>query len=120
MVDVPGSMRLSQLAAFLWTTACVRRVYTAYLLYLEAVYFACPTQRTQPPAEHALSSERGLCGRDREQLARPGASRPPDPFLAQLAIQLLIYFGVPGYGIGGSGEQNHLMRLEHRIFQASD
>ena len=65
-VDVPGSMRLGQLSAFLWAASLTRRVYNAYL---EAVFFACPARRTQPPREHALKAESDLCGRDREQLA---------------------------------------------------
>ena len=65
-VNVSGSMRLGQLSAFLWAASLTRRVYNAYL---EAVFFACPARRTQPPREHALKAESDLCGRDREQLA---------------------------------------------------
>jgi len=92
-VDVPGSMRLGQLSAFLWAASLTRRVYNAYL---EAVFFACPARRTQPPREHALKAESDLCGRDREQLAAL-VYHDRMTLLSQLTLVLALYYGVPGF-----------------------
>lgn len=52
-VNVEGSMPLRELAALLWTKVAVTRLYNTYC---EAVFFAFPQYRIQPPREHALKA----------------------------------------------------------------
>ena len=122
-VDTPGSMRLRELVGLLVAGEVVRRVYNAYL---EAVYFCCPDVRcpargpprraapppraaprrrrasppsqvrTQPPHEHALAGKADLCARDAEQLeALVWHDRMT--LLSQLALELLVYYALPGF-----------------------
>ena len=91
--DVPGSMRLSQLVAFLTACSAMRRVYNAYL---EAVYFTFPGRRIQPAAEHALKARRDLNGRDEEQL-KSLVYHDRMTLLTQLALVMTLYYGVPGF-----------------------
>lgn len=92
-LDAPGSMRLWQLASFLTSCSVMRRVYNAYL---EAVYFACPDRRIQPPSEHALKSKRDLNGRDEAQL-RSLQFHDRLTLIAQLALTMTLYYAVPGF-----------------------
>mmetsp|Transcript_34998 Transcript_34998/g.67273 ORF Transcript_34998/g.67273 Transcript_34998/m.67273 type:complete len:404 (+) Transcript_34998:239-1450(+) len=92
-VDVPGSMRLRELAAYLITASLFRRFYNSYL---EAVYFASPSRRTQPPKEHALKGKRAdLCGRDMKQLETL-VYHDRLTMLSQLALTMTLYYAVPG------------------------
>jgi len=91
--DVPGSMRLSQLAAFLAACSAMRRLYNAYL---EAVYFTFPGRRIQPATEHALKARRDLNGRDQEQL-KSLVYHDRLTLLTQLALVMTLYFNVPGF-----------------------
>lgn len=92
-LDTSGSMKLSQLIAFLATCSVMRRVYNAYL---EAVYFAFPARRIQPVAEHALRNNKDLNGRDRAQL-RSLVYHDRMTLVTQLMLVLILYFCVPGF-----------------------
>jgi sterol desaturase/sphingolipid hydroxylase (fatty acid hydroxylase superfamily) len=91
--DTPGSMRLSQLVAFLTAASVLRRVYNSYL---EAVYFAVPSRRIQPVNEHALKSKRDLNGRDEEQLESL-VYHDRLTLISQLSLVMVLYTCVPGF-----------------------
>lgn len=93
VLDTPGSMRLSQLVAFLTACSVMRRVYNAYL---EAVYFACPSRRIQPASEHALKAKKDLNGRDEAQLESL-VYHDRMTLLTQLSLVMTLYFCVPGF-----------------------
>ena len=104
-VDVPGSMPLAELAGFYAVAALLRRVYNAYL---EAVWFACPQHRTQPPSEHRLKAPADLCGREVEQLAVLDRHNKLTA-LSQFALNWAMFFALPGfYPAAGVGEPQTL------------
>jgi len=89
----PDSMPLAEIATLFWCISILRRVYTSYL---EAVWFAFPCYRTQPPREHALKKAKELCGRDREQL-QTLHDHDLLTMLLVLGLELSLYFHVPGF-----------------------
>jgi len=92
-VNMPGSMSLKELAAFLWAKAAVSRLYNTYL---EAVFFACPQYRIQPSREHALKAKKDLCGRQKEELDIL-VRHDTMTLLSQFAFNVGLYFALPGY-----------------------
>ena len=111
-VDVPGSMPLAELAGFYAVAAVLRRVYNAYL---EAVWFACPKHRTQPPSEHRLKAPADLCGREVEQLAVLDRHNKLTA-LSQFALNWAMYFALPGfYPAAGAGESQTLSERFARL-----
>lgn len=93
VVNTPGSMSLLRLSALLWTIAVVRRFYNTWL---EACYFAFPQYRTQPPREHSLTNRKDLTGRDLQQL-NTIHFHDRLTMASQFALQLCLYYGLPGY-----------------------
>mmetsp|Transcript_35932 Transcript_35932/g.76718 ORF Transcript_35932/g.76718 Transcript_35932/m.76718 type:complete len:370 (-) Transcript_35932:538-1647(-) len=94
MVNSPGSMSLGELVLFLFTTSLFRRLYNTCL---EAVYFTMPSNRTQPPKEHALKGKRAdLCGRDQSQLDTL-VWHDRMTYLSQFALTISLYCFLPGF-----------------------
>lgn len=92
-VTVAGSMPLKEFAWFLWAKAGAARVYNSYL---EAVFFSFPRFRTQPSREHALKAKKDLCGRQLKEL-QTIVQQDRLTLLSQFALNVGIYFLVPGY-----------------------
>ena len=93
-VNVTGSMPLTELSAYLWSMSLIRRFYNSYC---EAIFFTFPECRTQGTREHTLaSSKKDLCGRDKEKLERI-ALHDMLTMLSQLALEICIYYLLPGY-----------------------
>jgi sterol desaturase/sphingolipid hydroxylase (fatty acid hydroxylase superfamily) len=93
VVDVKGSMPLTEVAAFFWCTSIVTRVYNSYL---EACWFAFPQYRTQPPGAHALVKGKDLCGRMRSQLEQL-VLHDRLTLLSQFVFGVFLYYALPGY-----------------------
>jgi len=91
--DVSGSMRLSQLSAFLWAFSLVRRFYNTYL---EAIYFTFPELRTRPPGERVLKDGRDLNGRDEGQL-NILIVHDRCTLIMYNTLALVLYYTVPGF-----------------------
>jgi len=99
-VNVAGSMSLKELAAFFWGKTVVTRLYNSYL---EACFFAFPQHRTQPSREHALKSKKDLCGREMKELEII-VRHDRMTLLSQFALNVGIYYAVPGYYPAASQE----------------
>uniref|UniRef100_A0A7S4TAH8 Fatty acid hydroxylase domain-containing protein n=1 Tax=Alexandrium monilatum TaxID=311494 RepID=A0A7S4TAH8_9DINO len=92
-VNVPGSMPLRELSAFLWAKAAVARLYNTYC---EALFFSCPPYRIQPSREHALKARKDLCGRQQKELDTI-VLHDHLTLLSQFAFNVGLYYAVPGY-----------------------
>jgi len=92
-VNVGGSMPLLELAAFMCIFSAQRRIYNSYL---ESVFFAFPTYRTQPVKEHALKSRKDLVGREPEQLETI-IKHDRMTLVSQFFLDVSLYFLIPGY-----------------------
>lgn len=92
-LNLDESMPFREVALFHVVCAITRRIYNSYL---EAVFFAFPKLRTQPPKAHRLKNKMDLMGRDREQLELLDW-HDKLTMLSQFALNFGIYFLLPGF-----------------------
>eukprot|EP00445_Apocalathium_hangoei_P062543 CAMPEP_0204105180 /NCGR_PEP_ID=MMETSP0360-20130528/196357_1 /ASSEMBLY_ACC=CAM_ASM_000342 /TAXON_ID=268821 /ORGANISM="Scrippsiella Hangoei, Strain SHTV-5" /LENGTH=176 /DNA_ID=CAMNT_0051054607 /DNA_START=33 /DNA_END=563 /DNA_ORIENTATION=- len=92
-VNVPGSMTLKEVSAFLWTKSLVTRIYNAYC---EAIFFAFPQHRIQPSREHALQAKKDLCGRQLQELETI-VRHDRITLVSQFLLNVGLYYALPGY-----------------------
>jgi sterol desaturase/sphingolipid hydroxylase (fatty acid hydroxylase superfamily) len=111
VLNVQGSMPLSELAFFFVACSIIRRVYNAYL---EAVYFTFPKLRTQPPNEHRLKMKKDLMGRDKEQLELLDW-HDKGTMLSQFILNYALYFLIPGFYPAAVQEDHAQQSLQERF-----
>jgi len=98
-VNVEGSMSLRELTKFLCTKALVARFYNTYL---EAIFFSFPQHRTQKVKDHALKAKKDLMGREVAELERI-EFHDKLTMISQFALNVGLYYGIPGYYPAASG-----------------
>lgn len=102
--DVEGSMTTTDLGKFMLLTSLVTRFYNSYL---EAVYFAFPKYRTQPPKDHKLVKERrDLTGRDLEQ-QKTLEFHDLMTVISGNSLSFTLYFLVPGFYPSPNSAMSH-------------
>jgi sterol desaturase/sphingolipid hydroxylase (fatty acid hydroxylase superfamily) len=88
-----GSMSAATLGCFSIGKSLFTRFYNSYL---EAVYFAYPAGRTQPPSEHKLKSKEDLVGRDLEK-QNVLVWHDMMTLITDSVLNLTLWYCVPGF-----------------------
>eukprot|EP00557_Chaetoceros_sp_GSL56_P002005 CAMPEP_0176494880 /NCGR_PEP_ID=MMETSP0200_2-20121128/10349_1 /TAXON_ID=947934 /ORGANISM="Chaetoceros sp., Strain GSL56" /LENGTH=441 /DNA_ID=CAMNT_0017892701 /DNA_START=341 /DNA_END=1663 /DNA_ORIENTATION=+ len=113
VLNVSGSMPLTELAIFYVVCSVVRRVYNAYL---EAVYFSFPSLRTQPPREHQLKQKKDLMGRDEEQLLLLD-SHDRWTMVSQFVLNFGLYYALAGFYPARDHDASPSQSLQERVIR---